>query len=68
VFGVPLHLMAQRTRLPLPHCILYAMDFVRDQAPDAHGIFRKPGVRSRIQKLKQQCESAPFGQCGSFLT
>ena len=59
VFGVPLPVILQRTGQPLPQCILYAMRCLRRTARDAVGIFRKSGVRSRIQKLRNQLESDP---------
>ena len=59
VFGVPLLVVLQRTGQPLPQCILSAMRCLRRTAMDAVGIFRKSGVRSRIQKLRDQVETAP---------
>ena len=57
VFGVPLLVVLQRTGQPLPQCVLYAMRCLRRTAMDAVGIFRKSGVRSRIQKLRDQVET-----------
>ena len=59
VFGVPLLQVLQQTGLPLPQTILYAMRYLRRTSNDAVGIFRKPGVRSRIQQLKRLNESNP---------
>ena len=59
VFGVPLLVIQQRSGQPLPQCMLYAMRSLRRTAKDAVGIFRKSGVRSRIQKLRNQIESDP---------
>lgn len=59
VFGVPLTVMLQRTGQPLPQCVLYAMRYLRRTAQDAVGIFRKSGVRSRIQKLRDIVEACP---------
>ena len=59
VFGVPLNVIQQRTGQPLPQCIMYAMRCIRRHARDAVGIFRKSGVRSRIQKLRNQIEANP---------
>ncbi|XP_077984954.1 rho GTPase-activating protein 7-like isoform X2 [Glandiceps talaboti] len=56
VFGVPLSVTLQRTGQPLPQTILHAMRYLRKTAPEAVGIFRKPGVRTRIQQLKKNCE------------
>ena len=60
-FGVPLLVVLQRTGQPLPQCILSAMRCLRRTATDAVGIFRKSGVRSRIQKLRDQVETSPGG-------
>lgn len=59
VFGIPLLVTLQRTGQPLPQSILYAMRYLRKTAVDAIGIFRKAGVRSRIQKLKNDVEANP---------
>ena len=59
VFGVPLLHNLQRTGHPLPQTIMYAMRYLRRTAHDAVGIFRKPGVRSRIQQLKKMNEANP---------
>jgi len=46
--------------LPLPPCMLRAMRFLlAGSASDAVGIFRKSGVRSRIQKLRDEIEADP---------
>lgn len=55
-FGVSLCTMAQRTGQPLPQCILHAMKFLRKQSSDAVGLFRKSGVRSRIQSIRDHLE------------
>lgn len=59
VFGVPLLVTLQRTGQPLPQCMLSAMRYLRKTAKDAVGIFRKSGVRTRIQKLKNEVEANP---------
>ncbi|KAK7496603.1 hypothetical protein BaRGS_00012255 [Batillaria attramentaria] len=59
VFGVPLTITLQRTGQPLPQCVLYAMRYLRRTSHDALGIFRKSGVRSRIQKLRDMVEACP---------
>ncbi|KRX97859.1 Rho GTPase-activating protein 7 [Trichinella pseudospiralis] len=46
----------KRTGHPLPKCIYDAMKYIETNALDAVGIFRKSGVRSRIQKLKSLCD------------
>lgn len=48
----------QRTGHALPPSIQGAMEFLRKSAPEATGLFRKSGVRSRIQKLRSLHESA----------
>ncbi|CAN8006050.1 unnamed protein product [Ixodes hexagonus] len=57
VFGVPLSVSLQRTGHALPPSIQSAMDFLRKSAPEATGLFRKSGVRSRIQKLRSLHET-----------
>ncbi|XP_052792367.1 uncharacterized protein LOC128226503 isoform X2 [Mya arenaria] len=59
VFGVPFSVMIQRTGQALPQCILHAMRYLRRTSGDAVGIFRKPGVRARIQKLRNDIEANP---------
>ncbi|XP_054709659.1 rho GTPase-activating protein 7-like [Uloborus diversus] len=59
VFGVPLLMILQRTGQPLPSSIQAAIHYLRETALDASGLFRKSGVRSRIQKLKSMNESDP---------
>uniref|UniRef100_A0A224XGN9 Putative tumor suppressor protein n=2 Tax=Panstrongylus TaxID=65342 RepID=A0A224XGN9_9HEMI len=57
VFGVPLIVSLQRSGQTLPTCIQMALSWLRANALDQVGLFRKPGVRSRIQKLKSMAES-----------
>ncbi|KAF8784362.1 rho GTPase-activating protein 7-like isoform X2 [Argiope bruennichi] len=59
VFGVPLLLILQRTGQPLPVSIQAAIQHLRKTALDSTGLFRKSGVRSRIQKLKTLNETIP---------
>lgn len=61
-------MIAQRTGQPLPQCILHSMRYLRKQSLDTVGIFRKSGVRSRIQKLKTQCESSNGDFCLKFIS
>ncbi|XP_069754282.1 rho GTPase-activating protein 7 isoform X2 [Narcine bancroftii] len=61
VFGVPLLLNVQRTGHPLPKGILQAMCFLRNHCLDQVGLFRKSGVKSRIQALREMNESCPDG-------
>uniref|UniRef100_A0AAY5KAE0 Uncharacterized protein n=1 Tax=Esox lucius TaxID=8010 RepID=A0AAY5KAE0_ESOLU len=57
VFGVPLLLNVQRTGQPLPQSIQQAMRYLRSQCLDQVGLFRKSGVKSRIQALRQMNEA-----------
>lgn len=50
---------AQQSGFVLPEYILEALDWLRSNALDQVGIFRKPGVRSRIHKLKILAEVRP---------
>ncbi|XP_055893919.1 uncharacterized protein LOC106078540 isoform X4 [Biomphalaria glabrata] len=59
VFGVPFTVMAQRTGQPLPQCVLYAMRYLRRTSQNAVGIFRKSGVKSKIQQLRDHLEAHP---------
>ncbi|XP_022254400.1 stAR-related lipid transfer protein 13-like, partial [Limulus polyphemus] len=59
VFGVPLLLILQRTGQPLPPSIQVAIRYLRKTALNAVGLFRKSGVRSRIQKLRNLNDSNP---------
>lgn len=58
-FGVPLSENVKRFGKPLPHFILRSLAHLRRTALDQIGLFRKPGVRNRIQRLRVTCESAP---------
>ncbi|XP_007437961.3 stAR-related lipid transfer protein 8 [Python bivittatus] len=59
VFGVPLIVSVQRTGQPLPQSIQLAMRYIRSQCLDEVGIFRKSGLKSRIQVLRQMSETSP---------
>ncbi|XP_070808281.1 stAR-related lipid transfer protein 8 [Pituophis catenifer annectens] len=59
VFGVPLIVSVQRTGQPLPQSIQQAMRYIRSRCLDQVGIFRKSGVKSRIQNLRQMSEASP---------
>ncbi|XP_068960945.1 rho GTPase-activating protein 7 [Petaurus breviceps papuanus] len=58
VFGVPLSINVQRTGQPLPQSIQQAMGYLYNQCLDQVGLFRKSGVKSRIQALRQMNESS----------
>ncbi|MFT7811024.1 stAR-related lipid transfer protein 8 isoform X1 [Arapaima gigas] len=59
VFGVPPIVNVQRTGQPLPQSIQQAMRYIRSRCVDQVGIFRKCGVKSRIQTLRQLNENSP---------
>ncbi|XP_017345259.1 stAR-related lipid transfer protein 13 isoform X2 [Ictalurus punctatus] len=59
VYGVPLIVHVQRYGQPLPLCLQLALRYLRRQCLDQVGLFRKSGVKSRIQALRQTCESSP---------
>ncbi|KAM3601020.1 uncharacterized protein V6R79_006153 [Siganus canaliculatus] len=59
VFGVPLIIHVQRCGFPLPLCLQQALSHLRTHCLDQVGLFRKSGVKSRIQALRQQCEQSP---------
>lgn len=59
VFGVPPTINVQRTGQPLPQSIQQAMRYIRRQCLDQVGIFRKSGVKSRIQALRLMNEVSP---------
>lgn len=58
VFGLPITIILQKTGLPLPKGIEEALHWLRQNAVDQVGLFRKPGVRSRIQTLKTMLENS----------
>ncbi|KAM4746904.1 rho GTPase-activating protein 7-like [Rhinophrynus dorsalis] len=56
VFGVPFLLNVQRTGHPIPKSIHQAMEYLRIHFLDQVGLFRKSGVKSRIQSLREMNE------------
>ncbi|XP_050969950.1 rho GTPase-activating protein 7 isoform X1 [Labeo rohita] len=64
VFGVPLQVIVQRSGQPLPQSIQQAMRYLRSQCLDQVGLFRKSGVKSRIQALRHMNESCGAGGGG----
>ncbi|XP_077061146.1 rho GTPase-activating protein 7 isoform X3 [Siphateles boraxobius] len=64
MFGVPLQVIVQRSGQPLPQSIQQAMRYLRSQCLDQVGLFRKSGVKSRIQALRQMNESCGAGGGG----
>ncbi|XP_067306503.1 stAR-related lipid transfer protein 13 isoform X2 [Pseudorasbora parva] len=59
VFGVPLIVQVQRFGQPLPLGVQQALRYLRSQCLDQVGLFRKSGVKSRIQALRQMNECSP---------
>lgn len=59
IFGVPLLTIAERTGSPLPHTVLLAINYLSRLAVDNVGIFRKSGMKSRIEKLRNLMENNP---------
>lgn len=57
IFGVPIAVTLQKTGLPLPKCIEEALQWLTQNASDQVGLFRKSGVRSRIQTLRTLMET-----------
>lgn len=57
VFGIPLVHNLQRYGNTLPEIIQMALTWLELNALDQVGLFRKPGVKSRIAKLKSTIES-----------
>ncbi|XP_056140338.1 LOW QUALITY PROTEIN: rho GTPase-activating protein 7 [Lampris incognitus] len=61
VFGVSLLHNIQQTGESLPPSILGAMTYLKTQCLDQVGLFRKSGVKTRIQYLRDLVESDPDG-------
>ncbi|XP_069487701.1 rho GTPase-activating protein 7 isoform X2 [Ambystoma mexicanum] len=61
VFGVPLLVNVRRSGQPLPQSIQQAMRYLRSHCLDQVGLFRKSGVKSRIQALRQMNENSADG-------
>ena len=57
IFGSSLLTMVQRTGQPLPRPILLSMNFLQRTALKKVGIFRRSGMKSRIENLKKEMES-----------
>lgn len=57
VFGIPLSILQDRNGFPLVPSLLYCMNWLRLNALEHIGLFRKSGVKSRIQRLKQMLEN-----------
>uniref|UniRef100_A0A8C4QTX4 Rho GTPase-activating protein 7 n=2 Tax=Eptatretus burgeri TaxID=7764 RepID=A0A8C4QTX4_EPTBU len=59
VFGASLTFNAQRSGHALPHGIQLAIAYLQEQGSDQVGLFRKSGVKSRIQALREMNQSTP---------
>ncbi|CAF0777498.1 unnamed protein product [Rotaria sordida] len=57
VFGVPLRIYQQTTGHILPIAIINALQYIRTHANKCDGLFRKPGVKSKIDHLRTQIEA-----------
>uniref|UniRef100_A0A8D8LXI8 Rho GTPase-activating protein 7 n=1 Tax=Cacopsylla melanoneura TaxID=428564 RepID=A0A8D8LXI8_9HEMI len=60
VFGVPLLVNIQKTGYALPRFIISSFEWLINNASDQIGIFRKPGVKTRIQKLREMADEGDF--------
>ena len=58
-FGVSLSENVRKFGKPLPHFILRSLAHLRRTSLNQIGLFRKPGVRNRIARLRISCENAP---------
>lgn len=72
IFGVSPVILLQKLGVPLPAAVTNAMAHLRTIACDSIGLFRKPGVQSRIQQLQNEIENNPgksviccLGSCSS---
>ncbi|XP_049544471.1 uncharacterized protein LOC125956532 [Anopheles darlingi] len=65
VFGMPLVLNLQRYGSTVPYSIRMAFSWLEQNALDQVGLFRKPGVKSRIAKLKSVIEASNDVGCRS---
>jgi hypothetical protein len=59
VFGASLEGRMRSTGRDIPQCIANAMAEVAARSSESEGLFRKPGILSRIQKLQDAMESNP---------
>lgn len=51
VFGLNINSYYQQTGYPLPTIIMHAMNIIETNSKDLVGIFRKPGVKTRIDEI-----------------
>ena len=66
VFGVPLKLNFQRHGQPLPQPILQLMKYLRRNATNTVGIFRKSGSKLRMAMLRETIERFNSGNYTEF--
>lgn len=57
IFGVPPVILLQKLGVPLPPAVTLAMQHLKTVARNSTGLFRKPGVQSRIQQLQNELEN-----------
>ena len=67
VFGVPLRIYQQTTGHILPIGISNGLQYIRMHASKCDGLFRKPGVKSKIEQLRRQIETTNVNDRESFL-
>ncbi|CAF4540880.1 unnamed protein product [Rotaria sp. Silwood1] len=67
VFGVPLRIYQQTTGHILPIAIINALQYIRIHAGKCEGLFRKPGVKSKIDHLRTQIETTNDNYGETFL-
>ncbi|GMT20021.1 hypothetical protein PFISCL1PPCAC_11318, partial [Pristionchus fissidentatus] len=61
IFGVALSDIRRRYGTCIPHCISEIIRYLRVHSPEAVGIFRKNGVKSRINELKAMTDTEKEG-------
>lgn len=66
VFGVPILLCLQRTGQSLPRSIQSALKWLKLNAIEYIGLFRKSGVKSRIARLRCVVEGSDDDSLGIF--
>ena len=66
VFGVPLKLNFQRHGQPLPQPIIQVMKYLRRNASNTVGIFRKSGSKLRMAMLRDIIERFSSGSYADF--
>lgn len=67
VFGVPLRIYQQTSGQLLPISIVNALQYIRVNAGKCDGLFRKPGVKSKIEQLRMLIETTNDSSTESYL-